>query len=128
MLHYDVARAVRYRARASQGLFMNFQESIQVCFKKYADFTGRATRPEYWWFALFIVIGSLVTSAISQYLGYIFTLATLVPSFAAAARRLHDTNRTGWWQLIALVPVVGWIVLIVLLAQPGQSATSNATA
>ena len=88
----------------------------------------RATRPEYWWFALFIVIGSLVTMGISEFLGVIFTVATLVPSLAAGARRLHDTNRTGWWQLIGLIPMVGWIVLIVLLAQPGQSATSNATA
>ena len=107
---------------------MNFQESIQVCFKKYADFTGRATRPEYWWFALFLVIGSLVTSSISVYLGYLFTLGTIVPSLAAAARRLHDTNRSGWWQLIGLIPVVGWIVLIVFLAQPGQPETSSATA
>ena len=107
---------------------MNFQESIQVCFKKYADFTGRATRPEYWWFALFLVIGSLVTSSISVYLGYLFTLGTIVPSLAAAARRLHDTNRSGWWQLIGLIPVVGWIVLIVFLAQPGQPETSRATA
>ncbi|KQV91798.1 DUF805 domain-containing protein [Rhizobacter sp. Root1221] len=107
---------------------MNFQESIQVCFKKYADFTGRATRPEYWWFVLFLVIGSLVTTGISEFLGGIFAVATLVPSLAAGARRLHDTNRTGWWQLIGLIPMVGWIVLIVLLAQPGQSSTSNATA
>jgi uncharacterized membrane protein YhaH (DUF805 family) len=107
---------------------MNFQESIQVCFKKYADFTGRATRPEYWWFALFAIVGNLVLSRIHPFLGYIFVLGTFVPSIAAAARRLHDTNRSGWWQLLGLIPVVGWIVLIVFLAQPGQSDTSNVTA
>jgi uncharacterized membrane protein YhaH (DUF805 family) len=103
---------------------MTFQDSIRVCFKKYADFTGRAGRPEYWWFILFIVIASLAASMISDVLGAVFSLATLLPSIAAATRRLHDTNRSGWWQLICLVPVVGLIVLIVFLAQEGKGAES----
>ena len=107
---------------------MNFQESIQTCFKKYADFSGRASRPEYWWFALFLVIASLVLGAVSDWLGLIFALGTIVPSIAAATRRLHDTNRSGWWQLIAFVPVIGFIVLIVFLAQPGQSDETRVTA
>ena len=101
---------------------MTFQESIRVCFTKYADFNGRAGRPEYWWFALFIIVTSLVMSKLSPTLGGVFSLATLLPSIAAAARRLHDTNRSGWWQLIALVPLVGIIVLVVFLAQDGRSA------
>ena len=101
---------------------MTFQESIRVCFKKYADFTGRAGRPEYWWFILFIIVAGLVASMISDVLGAVFSLATLLPSIAAAARRLHDTNRSGWWLLIGLVPVIGLIVLIVLLAQEGKGA------
>ena len=100
---------------------MTFQESIRVCFSKYADFNGRAGRPEYWWFALFIIIASLALSKLSPTLGGVFSLATLLPSIAAAARRLHDTNRSGWWQLIAFVPVVGIIVLVVFLAQEGRS-------
>lgn len=99
---------------------MTFQESIKVCFSKYADFSGRASRPEYWWFILFIVVGGLAISSISRELGGLFTLGTLLPSIAAAARRLHDTNRSGWWQLIVLVPVVGFIVLVVLLAQESK--------
>ena len=101
---------------------MRFQESIRVCFTKYADFNGRAGRPEYWWFALFIIVTSLVMSKLSPTLGGVFSLATLLPSIAAAARRLHDTNRSGWWQLIAVVPLVGIIVLVVFLAQDGRSA------
>jgi uncharacterized membrane protein YhaH (DUF805 family) len=99
---------------------MTFEESIRVCFQKYADFTGRAGRSEYWWFVLFIVLVSLALAIVSQALSGIFSLATLVPSIAAGTRRLHDTHRSGWWQLICLVPVVGVIVLIVFLAQKSK--------
>lgn len=101
---------------------MTFQDSIRTCFTKYADFRGRADRAEYWWFFLFIVVVGLVLSSISNTLGALFSLATLLPSIAAATRRLHDTGRSGWWQLICLVPVLGLVVLIVLLALPGTSS------
>jgi uncharacterized membrane protein YhaH (DUF805 family) len=104
---------------------MTFQESVTVCFRKYADFSGRATRSEYWWFFLFIIVVSLATSYVSSALSGLFSLATLLPSIAAAARRLHDTNRSGWWQLIVLVPVVGIIVLIVFLAQEGKADSAS---
>ncbi len=101
---------------------MTFQESLQVCVKqKHADFNGRASRSEYWWFVLAIIIGSILLSAISETLGAIFNLALLVPSLSAGARRLHDTGRSGWWQLIGLIPLLGWIVLIVLLALEGNA-------
>lgn len=100
---------------------MTFKDSIQTCFRKYADFNGRAGRPEYWWFYLFLLICNLVLSEISAVIGLVFALATLVPSIAAGTRRLHDTGRSGWWQLLWFVPVLGWIVLIVFLAQPGKA-------
>jgi uncharacterized membrane protein YhaH (DUF805 family) len=100
---------------------MTFQESIKVCFAKYADFTGRATRSEYWWFILFIVIASLATSMISSILSGLFSLGTLLPSVAAATRRLHDTGRSGWWQLVVLVPIIGLVVILVFLSQEGKS-------
>jgi uncharacterized membrane protein YhaH (DUF805 family) len=99
---------------------MTFGESIKTCFSKYADFSGRASRSEYWWFVLFVFLASSVCSILSQPLAGIFGLATLLPWVAAATRRLHDTGRTGWWQLIALVPIIGFIVLIVFLAQEGK--------
>jgi uncharacterized membrane protein YhaH (DUF805 family) len=104
---------------------MTFQESIRVCLSKYADFNGRASRPEYWWFVLFIFLGSLAASVVSPILAALFSIGTLLPSLAAATRRLHDTNRSGWWQLILLIPLIGFIVLIVFLAQetkPQESA------
>jgi uncharacterized membrane protein YhaH (DUF805 family) len=100
---------------------MTFQESIKTCFTKYADFSGRATRSEYWWFILFIFLGGFVLSFVSLIVYAIFVLATIIPSISAATRRLHDTGRSGWWQLIVLVPLVGWIIAIVFLAQEGKS-------
>lgn len=104
---------------------MTFTESIKICLSKYADFNGRASRPEYWWFALFIVIGGFGISLVSNMLGTLFYLGTMVPSLAAATRRLHDTDKSGWLQLIALIPVLGWIAIIYLLAQPGKDESNR---
>ena len=100
---------------------MTFQESIKVCLSKYADFSGRASRSEYWWFMLFLVLVSAGASMISPVLSGLFSLGTLLPALAAATRRLHDTNRSGWWQLITLVPVIGFIILLIFLAQEGTT-------
>jgi uncharacterized membrane protein YhaH (DUF805 family) len=121
---FDAGRLRQDPPRAN----MTLQESIRVCFSKYVDFSGRAGRPEYWWFVLFIVVVSIVLSMISNTASAVFSLATLLPSISAAARRLHDTGRSGWWQLIALVPIIGWIVLIVFLAQEGTSQAATAGA
>jgi uncharacterized membrane protein YhaH (DUF805 family) len=99
---------------------MTFTESIKTCFSKYASFDGRASLSEYWWFALFLVIASIVLSMINQPLSWLFSLATLLPSLAAGARRLHDTDRSGWFLLISLIPLLGWIAIIYLLAQPSK--------
>lgn len=100
---------------------MNFQTSVQTCFKKYAEFNGRASRSEYWWFALAIFLISLVLATVSSTLTNLFSLATLLPSLAVGARRLHDTDRSGWWQLLWIVPIIGWIVMIVFLVQQTQA-------
>ncbi|AZQ11592.1 DUF805 domain-containing protein [Shewanella khirikhana] len=93
--------------------------------KKYADFTGRARRKEYWMFVLFYLIFYVVTIGIDVALGTtfiaaIFSLGLLLPSLAIGARRLHDTGRSGWWQLIGFIPLIGAIVLIVFWCQDSQ--------
>jgi len=99
---------------------MTFTESIKTCFNKYATFDGTASRSEFWWFMLFLFLASAAANVLSETLGILFNLATILPSLAVACRRLHETDRSGWWQLIWLVPVVGWIILIVFLVQEGR--------
>ncbi len=96
---------------------MTFTESVSTCFANYAKFSGTASRPEYWWFFLFIFLVNAVLNMTSDVLGMLFALATGLPQLAVGTRRLHETDRSGWWQLLWLVPVVGWIVLWVMLAQ-----------
>ena len=99
--------------------------------KKYAVFDGRAGQKEYWWFSLFSFIIILVLSVIDivtgtfnvnvglGLLGGIYTLAVLIPSIAVSVRRLHDTDRSGWWFLINGIPLIGVIVFLVFTAQDG---------
>jgi uncharacterized membrane protein YhaH (DUF805 family) len=97
---------------------MTFGESIKGCFSRYAIFDGRASRSEYWWWTLFALLASVGMSAASDRLSAVFSVAIFLPSIAVAARRLHDIDRSGWWQLVALIPVVGWIVMLYWLLQP----------
>src|SRR5689334_197445 len=97
---------------------MTFQDAIKTCFSKYADFKGRASRSEYWWFALFVSLVYVALFQINPTLTDLFLLATLLPSLAVGTRRLHDTNRSGWWQLMWVVPLIGQLVAIYLLVQP----------
>ena len=99
------------------------------CWKKYVEFSGRARRKEYWMFILFNLIASIVAGVIDGVLGtmtigYLYSLAVLLPSLAVSARRLHDTDRSGWWLLIGLIPILGWIVLLVFMCMdstPGEN-------
>src|SRR5579871_228739 len=93
--------------------------------KKYAVFSGRARRKEYWMFALISFLISLVLSVLDSVLGLtrggigpldgLYSLAVLIPGLAVTIRRLHDTNRSGWWLLINVVPLIGWIIFLVFL-------------
>jgi uncharacterized membrane protein YhaH (DUF805 family) len=99
---------------------MTFGESIRICFSKYADFAGRASRAEFWWWTLFIILTSLAAGIFSDKLSALFSLATLLPSIAVGARRLHDISKSGWLQLLYFIPVVGWIILVYWAAQPSR--------
>jgi uncharacterized membrane protein YhaH (DUF805 family) len=99
---------------------MTFGRSISTCFAKYFDFKGRASRPEFWWFYLFTILiswGSMLVDP-SQVLSMIINFAAFFPVIAAGSRRLHDTNRSGWWQLIMLT-VIGVIPLVIWWASQG---------
>jgi len=99
--------------------------------KKYAVFSGRARRKEYWMFVLFNVIISVVLSFVeglvgsAGVIGILYSLAVLVPGLAVSVRRLHDTGRSGWWVLINLIPLVGLIVFIVFAAQDSQAGENQ---
>jgi uncharacterized membrane protein YhaH (DUF805 family) len=102
--------------------------------RKYATFEGRARRKEYWYFALGNFVAIVALSVVDMVIGTfdekagigllsgLYTLAVFVPGIAVSVRRLHDTNRSGWWLLISLVPLVGWLVMLVFAcidSQPG---------
>lgn len=115
---------------------MDFMTAVRTCFSKYVGFSGRARRSEYWWFGLFSFLLGVVTNIIDAVLGtgydnttggLVNTLASLaifLPGLAVAVRRLHDTDRSGWWVLIGLIPIIGWILLIVWFctdSKPGDN-------
>ncbi len=104
--------------------------------KKYAVFTGRARRKEYWMFVLFNIIISVVLSFVdgmlhmttSTGLGLlsgIYSLAVLIPGIAVTVRRLHDTSRSGWWILIAFIPLIGWLVLLFFMVLDSAPGTND---
>jgi uncharacterized membrane protein YhaH (DUF805 family) len=110
---------------------MDFATAVKtVLVQKYAKFDGRAVRSEYWWYVLFAVIASVVLAVVDyalgiQLLGTIFSLATLIPGIAVGVRRLHDLDKSGWWLLISLIPIIGFIVLIYWLVQPGTPGANR---
>lgn len=103
--------------------------------KKYTVFDGRAHRTEFWMFTLVNIIISVALSIVDAVIGTggdyggllsgIYGLAVLIPSLAVGARRLHDTGRSGWWQLLALIPIVGAIILIVWFATKGHESENE---
>ena len=109
---------------------------IDCITKKYACFSGRARRQEYWMFVLFNIIAGIIIGVIAgvlvgvtkvtafAYLGSSYNLAVLIPGLAVFFRRLHDIGKSGWWWLLAFIPFIGWIVLLVfccLDSQPGDN-------
>jgi uncharacterized membrane protein YhaH (DUF805 family) len=100
--------------------------------RKYAVFDGRAGRAEYWWFFLANLIVYFVLGFLSSMAGTVFTvlmvlyaLAIFLPSLGVTIRRLHDTNRSGWWIFIGVVPVIGAIALLVFYASQGTGGENR---
>ncbi len=98
---------------------MDFLTAIKTCFAKYATFEGRARRSEFWFWWLFNFIIGIVLGWI-PIIGWIISLALIIPNISVAVRRLHDTGRSGWWWWIGLLPIVGFIVLLIFWVQDSQ--------
>ena len=122
---------------------MNMQTAVKTVLGKYATFSGRAPRSEFWWFTLAGVSLSIIVSIIdgavvAPMLGFeafadeageplqmIASLALLLPSLAVAVRRLHDIDRSGWWYLLIIVPIIGPLVLLYWYIQPGTDGSNQ---
>lgn len=112
---------MEYQNIPAQAPAMGFQDAIRTCLNKYADFTGRASRAEFWWFMLLgFVVGILCYVPYVKYLAYLANLALLVPTLAVSWRRMHDIGKGGGWWFINFVPFVGWIWFIVLAVKQGE--------
>lgn len=96
---------------------MDFVPAIKTCLTKYIDIKGRASRSEYWWFILFCFIVLFAANLINRYLPNIVSLLLLCPIITAQVRRLHDGDRTGWWALIGIIPIVNLVLLYFLIIE-----------
>ena len=107
---------------------MTFTDSVSTCLKKYFVFEGRARRSEYWWFQLIVSPSYFVSTILENEIGYFFlgiTLFTLIPAISAGVRRLHDTNRSGFFLLISFIPIIGGLVLLFFLIPEGTKGKNR---
>ena len=105
---------------------MNFSDSIGSCFGKFATFKGRASRSEFWWFYLFQAICNLAALIVGGLVLFALVASVLAfPGFSVLVRRLHDTDRSGWWYWISLVPIIGGIVLLIWFCTEGSSVANE---
>jgi uncharacterized membrane protein YhaH (DUF805 family) len=124
---------------------MTFMDSISACFSKYITFSGRAQRSEFWWFVLFLLVGQMIAGAADSaifgnnvvmlggmefsynagYFGNIFALVTFLPAWAVEIRRLHDIGKSGWWLLLWLIPLIGFIILLIWLIRKGTDGDNE---
>ena len=120
---------------ASVGM-VSFQEAIRLAWQRYFVFSGRSTRAEFWWWALFTTLVSLILGTVDTMIGMIdvqsgigvlsglFSLGVLIPSLALGARRLHDINKSGWWQLMGFL-IIPMIILLWWAAKPSDERTNK---
>lgn len=107
---------------------MSFTQAVATCFKKYFVFAGRATRSEYWWFALFYLLATFVLTLLVFLLRSTIpiwlVLGLIIPTITVTVRRLHDTSRSGWYYWLSIIPLIGPLILLVFLCQ-GSAVGSN---
>ena len=113
---------------------MGFADAVKAFFSNYVKFDGRSARSEYWWPQLFMAVVNyvvilpimlLVSEGFGSILSTLFSLAVIIPAIAVSIRRLHDTDRSGWWLLLMFLPIIGWIALIVFFATKGTAGSNR---
>ena len=109
---------------------MGFGQAISAGFSNYVNFRDRACRSEYWFWVLFYFLGAFVTLIIDLVLGIqvtngLFGLVTFIPTVSVAIRRLHDSDRTGWWYLLIFVLLIGWIILLIWYVTKGTDGPNR---
>jgi len=117
---------------------MNMSEAVRTVLSKYATFSGRAARSEFWWWILAVVLATIVATILDELifgsapggesigiLSGLLALALLLPNLAVAVRRLHDTDRSGWWLLLGLIPIIGFLVLLWFYVQKGTPGANR---
>lgn len=122
---------------------MTFTQTIPAVLSKYATFTGRAARPEFWWWTLFVLLLGVATSLIDHFfiasmlgfeafteetpqpLSMLVSLGLMLPGLAVGVRRLHDLNRSGWWMFIILIPLIGVLVLLWWFVKKGNAGANE---
>ncbi len=115
---------------------MGIQQAVAICFSKYMAFDGRATRAEYWWWVVFIVAATVILIAAGDIvlgtdsgaggvMAGLFILVTILPGLAVTIRRLHDSDHSGWWILVHLVPVIGGLWFLYFMAIAGTQGPNR---
>jgi uncharacterized membrane protein YhaH (DUF805 family) len=110
---------------------MGFDDAIKLGFANYVNFSDRACRSEYWYWVLFVIISQFASGVIDSWIVGAFVLerivflATILPTLSVGVRRLHDLDRSGWWWLLDLVPLVGWIILLIWFCTKGTDGPNR---
>ncbi len=126
---------------------MGFMDSIKSGFIRYFYFSNRSSRSEFWWWVLFLFLVGIISFVVNSILfrpaimvgndgtmheiydggilGAIIEAAVFIPSIAVTCRRLHDVNKSGWWQLLVFIPVIGWIILLIWYVKGGDAGENR---
>jgi uncharacterized membrane protein YhaH (DUF805 family) len=110
---------------------MTFSEAVKDGFDHYTKFDGRAARPAYWWWFLFGILVSIGANIIDAIIGSfgvvsgLAALALLLPGLSVSIRRLHDINKSGWWILIFIIPIVGFVLWLIWFTREGDAGENN---
>src|SRR6266498_4965432 len=114
-----------------KGFSMSFTEAIKSGFDKYVTFEGRSARPAYWWWFLFAVLAGIGANILDRavldtmFISALVGLGLFLPGLAVSVRRLHDTDHSGWWVLIGLIPIIGFIVLLVFYVRQSDAGENR---